>query len=112
MAKKMSELAEGIAAGLKDAIGHARGIAGKARTKRYVSADAKAIRERLGMSQREFAHIYGIPLDTLQNWEQCRTYPDRTASAYLWAIDGLPEQISEVQLRLRVGKDRPDLSRR
>ena len=101
MAKKMSSLAQGIAAGLEDAIAHATGESGKARSTTFVCADAKAIRERLGMSQSEFSRTYGIPLDTLQNWEQRRSNPDRTASAYLWAIEDLPKQIGEAQLRHR-----------
>ena len=30
----------------------------------------KEIREVTGMSQKEFAQLYGIPFRTLQNWEQ------------------------------------------
>lgn len=101
MAKKPSGLAQGIVAGLGDAIAHASGNSDKARSTTYTFANAKTIRERLGMSQNEFSHAYGIPLDTLQNWEQRRTNPDRTASAYLWAIEELPKQISRAQLRHR-----------
>jgi putative transcriptional regulator len=101
MKKKMSPLAQGIIAGLEDAIAHVGGKTTKARTTTYVFADAKAIREQLGMSQSSFSTTYNIPLDTLQNWEQGRSNPDRTASAYLWAIAELPKQISKAQSRHR-----------
>lgn len=101
MAEKLGEMTQGILDGLNEAIAHVKGKPNKVRTTTYVSADAKAIRERLGMSQSEFSRSYGIPLDTLQNWEQRRSHPDRTASAYLWAIEDLPKQISEVHVRHR-----------
>ena len=91
MAEKMSSLAQGIVAGLEDAIAHAKGEPDKARSTRFVCADAKAIRERLGMSQSEFSRTYGIPLDTMQSWKQRRTNLYRTASAYLWGIEDLPK---------------------
>jgi len=101
MAEKLGEMAQGILDGLNEAIEHVKGKPSKVRTTTYVFADAKAIRERLGMSQSEFSRTYGIPLDTLQNWEQRRSHPDRTASAYLWAIEDLPRQIGEAQIRHR-----------
>lgn len=35
----------------------------------------KEIRESTGMSQKKFAQMYGIPLSTLQNWEQGTNSP-------------------------------------
>ena len=32
----------------------------------------KSIRKFLNLSQREFANIFNIPIDTVQNWEQGR----------------------------------------
>ena len=99
--KKLNAIAQGIAAGLSDAIAHAKGESARARSTTYVYADAKAIRERVGMSQTEFSRSYGIPLNTLQNWEQRRSNPDQTASAYLWAIELLPKQIGDAQVQHR-----------
>ena len=39
------------------------------------------------MSQAVFSRAFGIPLKTLQHWEQGRHNPDRTAWAYLWTIE-------------------------
>ncbi len=68
MVDKMSELAQNIIAGLEDAIAHASGNKNNTRTTNYDFADAKSIRKNLKLSQSEFAKIYGIPLNTLQNW--------------------------------------------
>jgi putative transcriptional regulator len=99
MTKKTNDLAKGILAGLEEAAAHINGEPDNVRVTKFTFANAKAIRERLSMSQSEFSRAYGIPLDTLQNWEQRRTNPDRTASAYLWAIEDLPQQISKAQQR-------------
>jgi putative transcriptional regulator len=91
---ELSPLAEGIAAGLKQAIAHATGEP-TSRTRETIvyGVDAKAIRESLGISQSEFASAYKIPLATLQNWEQRRRHPDATVSAYLLAIEKYPQEI-------------------
>lgn len=54
--------------------------------------DVRAIRERLKMTQPEFAKAYRIPLPTLKGWEQGRRQPDATASAYLSVIASLPQE--------------------
>jgi putative transcriptional regulator len=57
--------------------------------------NVRAIRQKLGMSQAEFAEKYKIPLPTLKNWEQGRRQPDAPAAAYLLAISRRPNEISE-----------------
>ncbi len=99
--EEMSEMAKGILAGLEEAIAHMRGEPNKVRVTHYICADAKVIREHLDMSQREFSETYGIPLATLQNWEQGRNRPDKTASAYLWSIAKLPDEIKVAQESIR-----------
>jgi putative transcriptional regulator len=97
----MSELAQGILAGLQEVLAHVRGEPNNVRLTHYICADAKVIREHLDMSQREFSETYGIPLATLQNWEQGRNRPDKTASAYLWSIAKLPDEIKIAQESIR-----------
>lgn len=41
----------------------------------YMYYNVKEIRELTGMSQKQFAETYGIPLSTLQNWEQGMNSP-------------------------------------
>jgi DNA-binding transcriptional regulator YiaG len=59
-----------------------------------VTIDVAGLRARLGLSQAEFARRFGLDVDTVQNWEQGRTSPDRTARALLRAIDGAPEAVA------------------
>ncbi len=54
---------------------------------RYV----RNIRERVGMTQSEFADRLCISLDTLRNWEQGRRYPGGAAKALLRIIERSPE---------------------
>ena len=57
--------------------------------------DVKAIRERLKMSQAEFAETYGIPVGTLRNWEQGLRRPDAPAASYLRVIAKQPKIVRE-----------------
>jgi putative transcriptional regulator len=88
-----------LIAGLNDALAHATGKTSKCLETIYIFADAKAIRESVCMSQSEFSKAYGIPIKTLQHWEQRRHNPDRTASAYLWTIEEFPNHVRKAQER-------------
>lgn len=57
--------------------------------------DVKAVRERLGLTQEQFALRYGIDIDSVQNWETKRRRPDSAARSYLRVIDRLPDRASE-----------------
>ena len=51
----------------------------------------KLVRQRLGMTQVEFADAFHLPLTTLRDWEQHRSVPDAPARALLLAIERDPE---------------------
>ena len=51
----------------------------------------KVIRQRLGMTQAEFAAAFHLPITTLRDWEQRRSTPDAPARALLLAIERSPE---------------------
>lgn len=53
--------------------------------------DVKALRIRLGLSQKEFVTRFGLSLTTLQSWEQGRRTPDCTAKILLAVIARSPE---------------------
>jgi DNA-binding transcriptional regulator YiaG len=59
--------------------------------------DVQATRNRLGMTQDQFALRYGLDLAALRNWEQGRRRPNRTTSAYLRVIARLPEEAGRAQ---------------
>lgn len=45
--------------------------------------DVRAIRQRLGTSQAEFALLIGVSVATVRNWEQGRRVPEGPARALL-----------------------------
>ena len=51
----------------------------------------RAIRERTSLSQSEFAHLIGVSVKTLQNWEQDRRHPTGPAAALLRIIAYEPQ---------------------
>ncbi len=51
----------------------------------------KVLRQRLGMTQVQFAQAFGLPISTLRDWEQNRCVPDAPARALLSAIEREPE---------------------
>lgn len=51
----------------------------------------KVLRQRLDMTQAEFAEAFHLPLTTLRDWEQRRSTPDAPARALLLAIERDPE---------------------
>jgi DNA-binding transcriptional regulator YiaG len=59
-------------------------------------SDVKHVRERLGLSQAEFALRFGLELATVQNWEQGRYRPDPAAQLALKLIDSHPELVDSV----------------
>jgi len=52
---------------------------------------ARRVRKRLGLSQAEFSHRIGVPIDTIRNWEQGKRCPTGAAKALLKILDKAPE---------------------
>ncbi|MCK4578417.1 MAG: helix-turn-helix domain-containing protein [Candidatus Marinimicrobia bacterium] len=70
-----------------------RGEMAPSRTFKFEPADIKAIREKLSMSQSEFALMIGVSVATLQNWEQGRRTPEGPARALLKIAAEDPEAV-------------------
>lgn len=58
-------------------------------------SEIRALRDRLGMSQAEFAEAFYLNVRTLQNWELGRIKPSGAAAILLWLIDRIPNQIQK-----------------
>lgn len=71
-----------------------RGKMKPSRVMEFTPVDVKAIRQRLGKSQSEFAFMIGVSVATLQNWEQGRRRPDGPARALLKVAAANPEAVS------------------
>lgn len=57
--------------------------------------NVKEIRQRLRLSQSEFARRFGLSVKTVQHWEQGRTRPDRPALVLLKTIEMASEVVEE-----------------
>ena len=60
------------------------------------SVDVTAIRQRTGLSQRDFAVRIGVPKGTLVNWEQGRRQPSGPAKVLLALLAKRPNLVMEL----------------
>ncbi len=58
--------------------------------------EVKAIRRQLGLSQREFASLLGVSVDTVQNWEQNRRQPRGAARLLLLIARRYPDLLRNI----------------
>jgi putative transcriptional regulator len=54
------------------------------------SSGIRVIRERTSLSHSDFAHLIGVSVKTLQNWEQDRRRPTGPAATLLRIIEHVP----------------------
>ncbi len=86
---------EKLVASVKQAGKIKRGKLKASRIVDFKPADIKAVREKLGVSQSEFALMIGVSVSTLQNWEQGRRQPDGPARALLKVALENPKAVAE-----------------
>lgn len=84
-----------IAEGLNEALAVARGEAEPFSLHIPAEIDVKAIRIRTGLTQKDFASLFGFGLDQLKQWEQGRSRPMQALRAYLLLINSQPLQMVE-----------------
>lgn len=58
--------------------------------------DIRRLREKLGLSQSQFAERYALSARTIQQWEQERSYPDQPTRILLRAIETQPELMRQI----------------
>lgn len=56
----------------------------------------RQLRNRLGVSQQEFADIFGIPANNIRQYEIGRHMPPPAVRAYLKVIEAEPEMVPRV----------------
>ncbi len=66
-----------------------------ARQRTHTWPDAQAVREKLGLTQSQFAALIGTSVRTLQNWEQGHRRPEGTARALLRIAERHPQAVLE-----------------
>ena len=91
----MSKAGESILRGARQALAYARGAREGFIAHVPAEVDIKALRRRLGLSQRQFAQRFGFELDALQNWEQGRRRPEGPARILLKVIEHDPDKVQE-----------------
>jgi putative transcriptional regulator len=55
--------------------------------------NVRSVRQRLKLTQEEFAVRYGLTLARIRDWEQGRSAPDSAARAYLTVIEREPKAV-------------------
>ncbi|MGI8744927.1 MAG: helix-turn-helix domain-containing protein [Bryobacteraceae bacterium] len=79
-----------LIAGMTQVLAHVRG---EIELPSYTLVDVKAIREKMGMSQSEFARAFALNRRTVQQWEQGKAAPDVAVRAYLTVIERDPQAV-------------------
>lgn len=92
----MSNVKTSILQGLTEAMEYADG-SNRQQCRVHVpeKVDVKEIRSKLHLTQREFAQKFGLPLDSVRNWEQQKRNPEGSARVLLTLIDRIPEDIAQ-----------------
>ena len=89
----MSKAFESIKQGLQEAIAHTQGKAVEVRTYRPQAVDVKALRQRVAMTQEQFAARFGFSVATLRHWERGDRSPQGPALVLLNVIDRNPAAV-------------------
>jgi putative transcriptional regulator len=84
---------EKIEEGLTEALAIARGEAMPAKLFIPPEIDVRAIRNKVGLSQEDFAAWFGFTLHQIRQWEQGRSRPLGGVRAYLLIIAQDPEGV-------------------
>jgi putative transcriptional regulator len=79
---------------MKELQAHLRGEIKLSETVYHVpQTDVRAVRETLGLSQSDFAALFGFNVRSLQDWEQGRRRPEIPIRAYLAVIQREPQAV-------------------
>jgi len=62
----------------------------------YPLPNLKAVRQKLGISQKDFALTFRISKRTLENWEQGRRTIDGVGSVYLTLVANFPREMAKL----------------
>jgi putative transcriptional regulator len=90
-----ASLGKRLLASMEELRAHLRGEIKLSETVYHIppETDVKALRERLGLSQADFAALFGFNVRSLQDWEQARRRPEVPIRAYLAVIERNPEAV-------------------
>jgi putative transcriptional regulator len=91
----MSKAGSRMLQGAREALAYAKGEADTAKYGLHIPAqvNVRAIRRKLGLSQKEFAARYGFSFGRVRDWEQGRSNIDGPSRILLTVIEKEPEAI-------------------
>lgn len=85
---------ESIARGLKEAVAHAKGKKVAVKVYKPKPINVSALRQRMGMTQEQFAARFGFSVATLRHWERGDRTPRGAALVLLNVINRAPKAVS------------------
>lgn len=94
----MSDISQSIIKGMEEALAFARGEETMAIVHIPEKINVRRIREKLHMSQRNFADYFGFKIATIRDWEQGRRVPTGPARNFLFVIDQEPDAVRRALL--------------
>ena len=89
------ELIEDLVESIQEAGKIKKGLLKPSRVFDYKAVDVKRVRNKLYVSQGQFALMIGVSKATLQNWEQGRRKPEGPAKALLRVVEKKPKAVLE-----------------
>ena len=92
-ARAVSAMFDELKATLDEAIAHTKGEATGARVREVPRTDVRQVRGRLGLTQAEFACVFGVSVGTVRNWEQHHREPEGPARVLLLVIEREPAAV-------------------
>jgi putative transcriptional regulator len=84
---------ESIKKGLKEAVKHAKGKGRIARIHKPKPINVKLVRKKTGMTQVQFAALFGFGLGTLRHWERGDRKPNGPSLVLLNVIAKDPKSV-------------------
>lgn len=89
----MGKTFDSIARGLNEAISHAKDNNVAIKTHKPQTVDVSALRQKMGMTQEQFAARFGFSVATLRHWERGDRSPNGASLVLLNVIKHAPESV-------------------
>lgn len=89
----MGNTFDSISRGLNEAVAHAKGKKVAVKIYKPEPVDVSALRQRMGMTQEQFAARFGFSVATLRHWERGDRTPQGAALVLLNVINRAPDAV-------------------
>jgi len=90
------ELFQELLESVKQGAAIMKGTIQPSRSFEFPETEVRSIRQQFGLSQDKFAHLVGISVGTLRNWEQGRRKPEGPARVLLTIAAKHPEVLLDL----------------